>query len=42
MPAAERFGVLERPDLSFTPAVAKETEHFYERVKAFIPAIEWP
>ncbi|NML74249.1 quinolinate synthase NadA [Rhizobium sp. S-51] len=40
--AAERFGVLERPDLSFTPAVAKETEHLYQRVKDFIPAIEWP
>ena len=40
--AAQRFGVIERPDLSFTPAVAKETEHLYEKVKAFIPAIEWP
>ncbi len=34
--AAERFGVWERPDLSYTPAVAKETEHLYERVRDFI------
>ena len=40
--AAERFGVWERPDLTYTPAVAKETEHLYDRVRDFIPAIEWP
>ncbi|THV14114.1 quinolinate synthase NadA [Rhizobium rhizophilum] len=40
--AAERFGVWERPDLTYSPAVAKETEHLYERVRDFIPAIEWP
>ena len=40
--AAERFGVAERPDLAFTPAVARATEHLYERVKHHIPAIEWP
>jgi quinolinate synthase len=40
--AAERFGVIECPDLTFTPAIARETEHLYERVKQFIPAFEWP
>ena len=40
--AAERFGVLPRPDLAFTPEVARETAHLYERVKNVIPAIEWP
>lgn len=40
--AAERFGVLERPELAFTPAVARETAHLYERVRHFIPEIEWP
>lgn len=40
--AAERFGILPRPDLAFTPAVAKETASLYERVKHFIPEIEWP
>lgn len=42
MTAAERFGVLPRPDLAFTPAVARETAPLYERVKDFIPEIEWP
>lgn len=40
--AAERFGVLPMPNLSFTPEVAAETAHLYERVKKVIPAIEWP
>ena len=40
--AAERFGVAEKPDLAFTPQVARETEHLYEKVKQFIPAFEWP
>lgn len=40
--AAERFGILPMPDLSFTPEVARETAHLYERVKNVIPAIEWP
>ncbi|MFC5068402.1 quinolinate synthase NadA [Flaviflagellibacter deserti] len=40
--AAERFGVLPMPSLEFTPEVAAETAHFYERVKHVIPAIEWP
>jgi Quinolinate synthetase A protein len=40
--AAERFGVLPRPDLTFTPEVASETAHLYERVKGTIPEIEWP
>ena len=40
--AAQRFGVMERPDLSFTPDIARETADLYERVKDFIPAIEWP
>jgi quinolinate synthase len=40
--AAERFGVLPMPNLDFTPEVAAETAHLYERVKLVIPAIEWP
>lgn len=40
--AAERFGVLDRPDLSYTPAVARETAHLYERVRHHIPEFEWP
>ncbi len=40
--AADRFGILEMPDLSFTSEVAAETEHLYERVAHHIPRIEWP
>ncbi len=40
--AAERFGILPMPNLDFTPEVARETAHLYERVKNVIPAIEWP
>ncbi|OLP55967.1 quinolinate synthase [Rhizobium rhizosphaerae] len=40
--AAQRFGVLPKPDLSFTPEIARETEHLYQKVKDFIPAFEWP
>ncbi|WP_419910452.1 quinolinate synthase NadA [Hoeflea sp.] len=40
--ALERFGLVDMPDLEYTPAVARETEHLYARVKDHIPAIEWP
>jgi len=40
--AAERFGIVEMPSLDFTPEVARETEHLYERVSHHIPRIEWP
>ena len=40
--ALERFGGIDMPDLEYTPAVARETEHLYARVKDHIPAIEWP
>ncbi|WP_310621041.1 quinolinate synthase NadA [Flexibacterium corallicola] len=40
--AKERFGVLPRPDLSYTEEVARETAPIYEKLKDFIPAIEWP
>ncbi len=40
--AAERFGVLPRPSLDYTPEVAAATAHLYERVAHVIPEIEWP
>ncbi len=40
--AGERHGVLPAPDLDFTPEVAAETAHLYERVKSVIPPVEWP
>src|ERR1041384_8813622 len=30
------------PDLAYTPAVARETAHLYEKVSRVIPPIEWP
>jgi len=30
------------PDLAYTPQVARETAHLYERVSRVIPPIEWP
>ncbi len=40
--AAERFGVLPRPSLDYTPEVAAETAHLYEKVRHVVPEIEWP
>lgn len=40
--AAERFGVVDMPELEYTPEVARETAHLYERVAHHIPEIEWP
>jgi quinolinate synthase len=34
--------MLERTDLTFTPEIAAETAHLYERVKHIVPSIEWP
>ena len=39
---AGRFAPVAMPDLEYTDEVARETAHLYERVKAVIPAIEWP
>ncbi len=40
--AAERFGVLPRPVLDYTPEVAEATAPLYEKVRHVIPEIEWP
>jgi len=40
--AAERYGVLPRPSLDYTPEVAAATAHLYDKVAHVIPAIEWP
>lgn len=39
---ARGFPMLDMPNLEFTPEVAEETQHLYERVKDVVPAIEWP
>src|ERR1700724_4723306 len=40
--AARRLGVLPMPSLEWNETVARETAHLYERIKAVIPAVEWP
>ncbi len=40
--AAERFGVVDMPELEYTDEVARETAHLYKRVAHHIPEIEWP
>ena len=40
--AAERFGIIARPELEYTEEVARETAHLYQRVSKHIPEIEWP
>jgi quinolinate synthase len=36
------FRPLPRPDLAWNEDVARETAHFYERIKAVVPPVEWP
>src|SRR5437016_14003885 len=40
--AARRLGVLPMPSLEWDETVARETAHRYERIKAVVPAVEWP
>ena len=40
--AAERYGVIDMPNLDYTDEVARETAPLYEKVKHHIPEIEWP
>ncbi|MBD8554508.1 quinolinate synthase NadA [Rhizobium sp. CFBP 8762] len=39
--AQQRYGRLPMPDLTVTPTILKETMPLYERVKHFIPPMEW-
>ncbi|MFZ1680738.1 MAG: quinolinate synthase NadA [Rhizobiaceae bacterium] len=40
--AGARFAPLPMPDLAYTAEVARETAPLYEKVRAFIPEVEWP
>jgi quinolinate synthase len=40
--AARRLGVLPMPSLEWNESVARETARLYERIKAVVPAVEWP
>lgn len=41
-PAARKYGVMDMPDLEYTPALARETARDYERVSTVVPPVEWP
>ncbi len=41
-PAGRDSSILPHPDLAYTPAVAAETAHLYERVRHVVPPVEWP
>ena len=40
--SGKKHQILPTPDLTYTPEVARETEHLYQRVSKVIPSIEWP
>lgn len=37
-----RFDPVPVPDLTYTPEVARATDHLYDRVARVIPPVEWP
>ena len=41
-PAQRRYGILPRPKLEFTPALAREMEPVYARVSKVVTPLEWP
>jgi quinolinate synthase len=40
--AARKFPALPAPSLDWNEEVARETAHFYERIKHVVPSVEWP
>ena len=40
--AAEKHGILPRPDLTFTPELEARMRPLYEKVARVIPPVEWP
>lgn len=40
--AAQKYGVLEMPDLSYTPELAREMASTYDRISSVVPPVEWP
>jgi len=41
-PAALKYGIMDMPDLEYTPELARETARDYERVSSVVPPVEWP
>ncbi len=39
---ARGFAAVPMPDLTWTPAVGRETAHIYEKVRNVVPPVEWP
>ena len=37
-----KYGVMDMPNLEYTPELARETAHAYERVSTVVPPVEWP
>jgi quinolinate synthase len=40
--AISKYGVMDMPNLEYTPELARETAHAYERVSTVVPPVEWP
>ena len=40
--AVNKFGIMDMPNLEYTPELAKETARAYERVSSVVPPVEWP
>jgi len=40
--ATRRRATLPAPSLEWSPQIEHETAHLYERIKAVVPAVEWP
>jgi quinolinate synthase len=40
--AVSKYGIMDMPNLEYTPELARETAHAYERVSSVVPPIEWP
>ena len=40
--AVSKYGIMDMPDLEYTPELARETARVYERVSTVVPPVEWP
>ncbi|MHA1164527.1 MAG: quinolinate synthase NadA [Alphaproteobacteria bacterium] len=40
--AVLKYGIMDMPNLEYTPELARETAHAYERVSTVVPPVEWP
>ena len=40
--AVSKYGIMDMPNLEYTPELARETARAYERISSVVPPIEWP